>query len=68
MGSQSGSASASLILAASLQWSAETHSLFPDVSRTAACELLLLGHALANPMRFGMESGAFLDVWVSNSR
>ena len=54
---------AALVLKAAGPWTAGTHSLFPDAARARARVLLVLGHQLSREVRFGLNSGALLDLW-----
>ena len=43
---------------ASQPWSPDTHRLWPEAARAHACELIRLGHLLAN-----IYGSALVDVW-----
>ena len=52
----------SLLRAASLPWSPQTHGLFPQAQRLQAVEVLHIGYLLSRTQPLGR---AFLDAWVA---
>jgi len=56
-----GNGAADLIVLAARPWTPATHHLFPAAARARACELLLIGHALAR--QHGTEQ-SLLDPWL----